>query len=46
MLRNKGIANVRALVGGYEAWVTRGDPVVKEDRSETRVLRGDASRQP
>jgi rhodanese-related sulfurtransferase len=29
MLRNAGISNVRALVGGYEEWLKRGDPVVK-----------------
>jgi rhodanese-related sulfurtransferase len=29
MLRKKGIANVRALVGGYEEWKERGDPIAK-----------------
>jgi rhodanese-related sulfurtransferase len=32
MLKQKGIANVRALIGGYEAWVERGDPVVTGGR--------------
>jgi rhodanese-related sulfurtransferase len=31
MLRKSGIGNVRALVGGYEEWVKRGDAVVKGD---------------
>lgn len=29
MLKKAGISNVRALVGGYEEWLRRGDPVVK-----------------
>ena len=32
MLKAVGVDNVRALVGGYEAWVTRGDPIVKGDK--------------
>jgi rhodanese-related sulfurtransferase len=32
MLRNAGIANVRALIGGYEEWVKRGDPVITDGR--------------
>jgi rhodanese-related sulfurtransferase len=32
MLRKAGVTNVRALVGGYEEWVKRGDPIVKGDR--------------
>jgi rhodanese-related sulfurtransferase len=32
ILRNAGIGNVLALIGGYEAWVERGDPVVKGDK--------------
>jgi rhodanese-related sulfurtransferase len=31
MLRRAGVTNVRALVGGYEEWVKRGDPIVKGD---------------
>jgi 3-mercaptopyruvate sulfurtransferase SseA len=27
LLRTKGIKNVRALIGGYEEWVKRGDPI-------------------
>jgi hypothetical protein len=26
-----GVAGVRALVGGYEEWVKRGEPIVKGD---------------
>ena len=29
LLEKAGIANVRALVGGYEEWVARGEPVEK-----------------
>lgn len=29
MLRKAGISNVRALIGGYEEWLKRGDPIVK-----------------
>jgi rhodanese-related sulfurtransferase len=29
ILKKAGITNVRALVGGYEEWLKRGDPVVK-----------------
>jgi rhodanese-related sulfurtransferase len=29
ILKKAGIPNVLALVGGYEEWVKRGDPVVK-----------------
>jgi rhodanese-related sulfurtransferase len=32
MLRKAGVTNVRALVGGYEEWVKRGDPFVKGDK--------------
>jgi rhodanese-related sulfurtransferase len=32
MLRKAGVTNVRALVGGYEEWVKRGDPIVKGDK--------------
>jgi rhodanese-related sulfurtransferase len=32
MLKKKGISDVRALIGGYEAWVERGDPVAKGGR--------------
>jgi rhodanese-related sulfurtransferase len=32
ILKKAGIDNVLALVGGYEAWVERGDPIVKGDR--------------
>lgn len=31
ILNKAGITNVRALIGGYEEWVRRGDPVVKGD---------------
>jgi rhodanese-related sulfurtransferase len=33
MLKTVGIDRVKALVGGYEEWVKRGDPVVKGDKS-------------
>jgi len=33
-LKKKGISNVRALVGGYEEWLKRGDPIVKGDKPE------------
>lgn len=29
ILKKAGIENVVALVGGYEEWVKRGDPIVK-----------------
>ena len=29
VLRGLGITNVRALVGGYNEWVSEGNPVVK-----------------
>jgi rhodanese-related sulfurtransferase len=29
MLRAQGITRVHALIGGYEEWLKRGDPVVK-----------------
>jgi rhodanese-related sulfurtransferase len=29
MLKKAGIDNVLALIGGYEEWVKRGDPIVK-----------------
>jgi rhodanese-related sulfurtransferase len=29
LLKKAGITNVRALIGGYEEWSKRGDPVVK-----------------
>jgi rhodanese-related sulfurtransferase len=32
LLAKSGITNVVALVGGYEAWLKRGDPVVKGDK--------------
>ena len=32
MLKKAGIANVRALIGGYEEWEKRGDPIVKGDK--------------
>ena len=32
MLKKAGIANVRALIGGYEEWENRGDPIVKGDK--------------
>jgi rhodanese-related sulfurtransferase len=32
LLRKKGISNVWALVGGYEEWKKRGDPIVKGDK--------------
>jgi rhodanese-related sulfurtransferase len=32
MLKRVGVTNVRALVGGYEEWVKRGDPIVKGDK--------------
>jgi rhodanese-related sulfurtransferase len=32
MLKAAGIDNALALVGGYEEWVKRGDPVVKGGR--------------
>jgi rhodanese-related sulfurtransferase len=32
ILRKSGITNVRALIGGYEEWAKRGDPVVKGDK--------------
>jgi len=28
-LRKSGVTNVYALIGGYEAWVKRGEPIVK-----------------
>jgi rhodanese-related sulfurtransferase len=28
-LKKAGITNVLALIGGYEQWLERGDPVVK-----------------
>jgi rhodanese-related sulfurtransferase len=31
MLKAAGIHNVRALIGGYEEWLKRGDPVVRGD---------------
>jgi rhodanese-related sulfurtransferase len=31
ILKKAGIPNVRALVGGYEEWFRRGEPVVKGD---------------
>ena len=33
MLKRAGVTNVRALVGGYEEWVKRGDPIVKGDKN-------------
>jgi rhodanese-related sulfurtransferase len=32
MLKKFGITNVRALIGGYEEWSKRGDPIVKGDK--------------
>ena len=32
LLQKAGISNVHALIGGYEEWLKRGDPVVKGDR--------------
>ena len=32
LLAKAGIPNVVALVGGYEEWLKRGDPVVKGDK--------------
>jgi len=32
MLKKSGITNVLALVGGYEEWLKRGEPVVKGDK--------------
>jgi rhodanese-related sulfurtransferase len=29
MLKAQAVHNVRALVGGYEEWVKRGDPIAK-----------------
>ena len=29
MLRKAGVTNVHALIGGYEEWAKRGDPIVK-----------------
>jgi rhodanese-related sulfurtransferase len=29
ILKQAGITNVVALVGGYEDWLQRGDPIVK-----------------
>ena len=29
LLKAAGLPNVRALVGGYEEWVKRGEPVEK-----------------
>jgi len=31
ILKRAGITNARALIGGYEEWVKRGDPVVRGD---------------
>jgi rhodanese-related sulfurtransferase len=31
MLRKAGVTNVRALIGGYEEWAKRGDPIIKGD---------------
>jgi rhodanese-related sulfurtransferase len=28
-LRQRGVGNVYALIGGYEEWLKRGDPIVK-----------------
>jgi len=33
-LKKAGITNVRALIGGYEQWLKRGDPIVKGDKPE------------
>jgi rhodanese-related sulfurtransferase len=32
LLKKAGINNVLALIGGYEEWVKRGDPVIKGDK--------------
>jgi 3-mercaptopyruvate sulfurtransferase SseA len=32
LLGRNGVPGVRALIGGYEEWEKRGDPVVKGDR--------------
>jgi len=32
ILKKAGIDNVLALIGGYEAWAERGDPIEKGDR--------------
>jgi len=29
LLKQAGITNVKALIGGYEEWVERGEPVEK-----------------
>jgi rhodanese-related sulfurtransferase len=29
ILKKAGIDNARALIGGYEEWLERGDPVIK-----------------
>jgi rhodanese-related sulfurtransferase len=29
LLDKAGITNVKALIGGYEEWAKRGDPIVK-----------------
>jgi rhodanese-related sulfurtransferase len=29
LLKAAGITNVKALIGGYEEWVKRGDPIEK-----------------
>jgi rhodanese-related sulfurtransferase len=31
LLGKNGVPGVRALIGGYEEWEKRGDPVVKGD---------------
>jgi rhodanese-related sulfurtransferase len=33
MLKRAGVTNVRALIGGYEEWVKRGDPIVTGDKN-------------
>jgi rhodanese-related sulfurtransferase len=32
ILKKAGIDNVLALIGGYEEWLERGDPIVKGNK--------------
>jgi rhodanese-related sulfurtransferase len=32
LLKKNGVLGVRALVGGYEEWQKRGDPIVTGDK--------------
>jgi 3-mercaptopyruvate sulfurtransferase SseA len=32
MLQQRGVKNIRALVGGWNEWVKDGNPIVKGDK--------------